>query len=212
MIVVVCAAFGLTVSESKTEIMCFRTEGVPESTATFSAEAAGQVYNQTNEFVYLGGNVSHNTLRRARHSVLTRCIGRRKNDRADHPISMKTGRESMEAVMRRGRILLPGFVGRMEDTRLPKCVMFVMFGGLVGGGGGEKEKKVDGVSPGRPQSFRYQRRPVDDCGPGRGAEQGAERFMIAKWIAAEKARAGLWHAVVCPNVMMNDDGKGQGRG
>ena len=34
----------------------------------------------------------------------------------------------------------------------------------------------------------------------RTAEQGAERFM-AKWIAAEKARAGLWHTVVCLNVM-----------
>ena len=59
-IVVVCAAFGLTVSEAKTEIVCLRAKGVPESTATFSVEAAGQVYNQTNEFVYLGGNVNHN--------------------------------------------------------------------------------------------------------------------------------------------------------
>ena len=33
----------------------------------------------------------------------------------------------------------------------------------------------------------------------RTAEQGAEHFM-AKWIAAEKAKAGLRHAVVCPNV------------
>ena len=31
-----------------------------ESTATFSVEAADQVYNQTNEFVYLGGNVNQN--------------------------------------------------------------------------------------------------------------------------------------------------------
>ena len=59
-IVVVCAAFGLTVSEAKTEIMCLRAKGTPESTATFSVEAAGQVYNQTNEFVYLGENVNHN--------------------------------------------------------------------------------------------------------------------------------------------------------
>ena len=59
-IVVVCAAFGLIVSETKTEIMCLRAKGMPESTATFSVEAAGQVYNQTNEFVYLGGNVNHN--------------------------------------------------------------------------------------------------------------------------------------------------------
>ena len=33
---------------------------MPESTATFSLEAAGQEYNQTNEFIYLGGNVNHN--------------------------------------------------------------------------------------------------------------------------------------------------------
>ena len=33
----------------------------------------------------------------------------------------------------------------------------------------------------------------------RTAEQGAEHSM-AEWIAAAKARAGLRHAVVCPNV------------
>ena len=31
------------------------------------------------------------------------------------------------------------------------------------------------------------------------AKQGAKLFM-AKWIATEKTRAGLWHAVECPNV------------
>ena len=31
------------------------------------------------------------------------------------------------------------------------------------------------------------------------AEQGAKHFM-AKWIVAEKTKAGLRHAVVCPNV------------
>ena len=149
-IVVVCAAFGLTISEAKTEIMCLRAKGMPESTATFSVEAAGQVYNQTNEFVYLGGNVNQNadlslevdrrvrnawrsfrkytldlydrpsaplelkirmlraevletmlygcvtwsprvchydTLRRAHHRFLTRCIGWRKHNRSDHSIS-----------------------------------------------------------------------------------------------------------------------------
>ena len=146
-IVVVCAVFGLTVSEAKTEIMCLRAKRMPESTATFSVEAANQVYNQTNEFVYLGGNVNHNadlsievdrripnawcsfrkytlelydrpsapleikirmlraevfetmlygcvtwsprachydTLRRAHHRFLSRCIGSRKHNRADH--------------------------------------------------------------------------------------------------------------------------------
>ena len=58
-IVVVCAAFGLTVLEAKTEIICLCAKGMPESTATFSVEA-GQVYNQTNEFVYIEGNVNHN--------------------------------------------------------------------------------------------------------------------------------------------------------
>ena len=189
-IVVVCAAFVLTVSDAKTEIMCLRAKGMPESTASFSVEAAGQVYNQTNEFVYLRGNVNHNadlsievdrrvrnawcgfwkytlelydrpsaplelktrmlraevletygcvtwspracrydTLRRAHHRFLTRCIGWRKHNRADHPISyldtlLKTGSESIEATLRRRRILFAGFVARMKDTRLPKCVMF----------------------------------------------------------------------------------------
>ena len=66
---------------------------------------------------------------------------------------------------------------------------------------------MDGVFPGRPQSFRYRRRPVDDCSPAQGemAQEGgtgAERFM-ATWIAAEKARDVLGFiavVVVCPNA------------
>ena len=46
---------------------------------------------------------------------------------------MKTGSVSIEAIMRRRRILLlAGIVEGMEDTRLPKCVMF---GEVVGGAG-----------------------------------------------------------------------------
>ena len=59
-IVVVYAAFGLTVSEIKTEIMCLRAKGMPEPTAIFRVEAADQVYNQTDEFVYLGEIVNQN--------------------------------------------------------------------------------------------------------------------------------------------------------
>ena len=59
-IVVVCTAFGLTISEAKTKIICLRTKGMPKSITTISVEAARQVYNQTNEFVYLGGSVNHN--------------------------------------------------------------------------------------------------------------------------------------------------------
>ena len=32
--------------------------------------------------------------------------------------------EMSKATLRRGRILFAGFVGRMEDTRLSKCVIF----------------------------------------------------------------------------------------
>ena len=190
-IVVVCAVFGLTVSEAKTEIMRLRAKGLPESITIFSVEAAGQVYNQTNELVSLGGNVNHSadlpievdrclrnawcsfrrntlelydrtsaplelkrrmlraevletmpydcvtwsprachydTLRRANHRFLTRCICWRKPNCADNPISyldtlIKTGSESIKATLRRRRIFSARFVARMEDTRLPKCMM-----------------------------------------------------------------------------------------
>ena len=71
--------------------------------------------------------------------------------------------------MHRRHILFAEFVARMEDTRLPKCLMFgeiIMLGGA--GWVGVAGKIVDRVPPGRRQSFRYQRRPVDDCNPGRG--------------------------------------------
>ena len=45
MIVVVCAAFSLTVSEAKTEIMCLRKKGMSESSTIFPVEAEGHVYN-----------------------------------------------------------------------------------------------------------------------------------------------------------------------
>ena len=59
MIVTVCVAFGLTVSEAKTEIMCLRIRGMSDATATFSVEAAGHAYKQTHDFVYLGGDINH---------------------------------------------------------------------------------------------------------------------------------------------------------
>ena len=52
-IVVVCAAFGLTVSGAKTEIICLRTKGMPEETTISSVESANHMYHQLNEFVYL---------------------------------------------------------------------------------------------------------------------------------------------------------------
>ena len=48
-IVVVCAAFGLAVSEAKTETMCLRAKGMPESTHTFSVEASSRSGVQPDE-------------------------------------------------------------------------------------------------------------------------------------------------------------------
>ena len=95
------------------------------------------------------------------------------------------------------------FVASMEDTRLPKCVMF---GELVGGvgcvGGQEKEwtecflddLRAFGISADQGTAAAQ-----DEGEWRRTAKQGAGRFM-AKWIALEKNRAGLRHAVVCPNM------------
>ena len=210
MIVVVCEAFELTVSEeAKIETMCLCTKGMSEPPTIFSVKTTVQMYKQTNEFVYLRGNVNHNAdlsievnrrirkvwckfwnytlelydrpsapleckipmpraevleimlydcviwsprachydmLYRSHHSFLTHCIGWQKNISTDHPISyldtllMKTGSESIEAVVCRRRSPFTGFMERIENTRLSK---YVLFGELVGGtdcvGGQRKE-------------------------------------------------------------------------
>ena len=261
---VVCAAFGLTVSEAKTDIMYLRAKEMPKFTATFSVEAAGHVHNQTNEFLYLGGNVNHNTdlsikvdrrirnawcsfqkhtlelydrrsaplelklrmlraevletmlygcvpwsprachydtLCRAHHRFLTRCVGWRKHERATTLI--KTGSESIEATLRRRLILYAGFVARMEDTRLPKCVMF---GEMVGGAscvrGREKEWMgcfLDDLRAFGINADQWTTTAQDEGEWCRTGEQGAERFMVKRNVA-EKTKARLRHAVVCPSV------------
>ena len=233
---------------------------MPESTAIFSVEAAGQVYNETNESVYLGGNVSHiadpsievdrrirnawcsfrkytlelcdrpsapldlklrmlgakvlqttlygcvtwrprachyDTLRRAHHRFLTRRIGWRKHNLAGHPISYldtltKTGSESIEAILRRRRILLAGYVARMEDTRLPKSVMFEeLLGGASCVEGQEKEWMgyfLDDLRAFGINTDQWTTAGHDEGKWRRTTEQGTEYFM-GKWIAAVKARA-----------------------
>ena len=91
----------------------------------------------------------------------------------------------------------------MEDTRLPKCVMF---GEMVGGadcvGGQEKEWMgcfLDDLRAFGINADQWTTAAQNEGEWRRTAEQGAEKFM-AKWIVAEKTKAGLRHAVVCPNV------------
>ena len=91
----------------------------------------------------------------------------------------------------------------MEDMRLSKCVMF---GEMVGGAGcvGGQEKEWMGCFLDDLRAFGINAdqwtTAAQDEGEGfRKEEQGAEYFM-GKWIVTEKAKAGLRHAVVCPNV------------
>ena len=229
------------------------------------------MYNQTNEFVYLVGNVNHNadlsievdrrirnawcsfwkytlelydrpsaplelkirmlraevletmlygcvtwspraynydTLRRAHHRFLTRCIGWRKHNRADHPISyldtlVKTGSESIEATSRRRRILFAGFVARMGNTRLPKCVCSEKWGARAVWGARKKKSgwgvswTTSELSTSTPTSGRLQ---------PRTRRNGAERQNKEQNISwqngslQQKNKAELRHAVVCPNV------------
>ena len=120
-----------------------------------------------------------------------------------HAGLIKTGSESIQATLRRRRTLFAGFVARMEDTKLSKCVMF---GEMVGGAGcvGGQEKEWMGCFLKNLKAFginadQWTAAAQDKEEWRRTAEQGAGCFM-AKWVAAEKARARLRHAVVCPNV------------
>ena len=111
----------------------------------------------------------YDTLRQAHHKFLTCCIGSRKHNhkRADHPISyldtlVKAGSESIEAALRRRRILFAGFLARMEDTKLPKCVMV---GEIVEGAGcvgGQEKEWMRSLSALTPTSERLQPRTRGD--------------------------------------------------
>ena len=89
----------------------------------------------------------------------------------------ETGSDSIEAIMRRRWILFAGFVARMEDTRLPKCVMF---GELLVG---DADCKSNGWGVSWTTSeLRHQRQPVktaaqDEGGWRKTAGRGEERFM-----------------------------------
>ena len=54
--VIACSAFGLTVSEAKTETMCLQTKHGGKVPLTVAA--AGEVYKQVAEIVHLGGAIS----------------------------------------------------------------------------------------------------------------------------------------------------------
>ena len=108
-IVVVCSAFGLTVSGAKTETICLRTKGMPEKTTIFSVEAVGQMYHQTNEFVYPGElqpqHLSPICLSRSTGIYVTHGAALRKYtldlyDRPSAPLELKTRMLGAEVQLR----------------------------------------------------------------------------------------------------------------
>ena len=91
----------------------------------------------------------------------------------------------------------------MEDTRLPKCVMF---GEMVGGAGCVRgqEKRWMGCILDDLRAFGINADQLTTAAQDKGewcrkGEQGAERFM-AKSNVEGKNKVGLRHAVVCPSV------------
>ena len=145
------------------------------------------------------------------------CIGLRKNNCADHQISyldtlMKTGSESIEATSHRRRMDVVCGICCAHGGYEPAEVGDVW---RVGGGCGlcgGPEKRVDGMIPGRPQSFRHQRRPVDDCSPGRGgmAKDGGTRGGTCRG-EMDRCRESQGWTTACSSMSVRD-GKGQGEG
>ena len=87
-------------------------------------------------------------LRRVHHFMLLRCLGWRKRKRDAHTLSYadalaKTASESIEAIVRKRRILFAGFVALMGEERLPQRVMFGEFVGGKGYPGGQEKDWMD---------------------------------------------------------------------
>ena len=250
LIVVVCAASGLIVSEAKTGITFLRTKGIPEATGVFSgpdvqpnergrpAHTQGVVHllevhprtvrpterSPRAQNPNAKGRGTRDNAVRLRHVEparaqlwhaapslpqfpdslywLAKTQSRRPSDSLSghfHDDGKREHRVS-EAIMSRRYIRFAGFMVRMEDTRLPKCVMFVeLVGGAVRVGGQGKEWMgclLDDLRAFDVNSDHWTTAAQDERGWPKIAEQGgAERFM-AKCIAAEKNKDGLRHAVM----------------
>ena len=74
-------------------------------------------------------------LRTQHYRLLLRCVGVRKRQRSDHPLSYAAtlamaGCESVETTIRRRRLLFAGFLLRQQLNRLPTAILH---GSLVNG-------------------------------------------------------------------------------
>ena len=145
-IVTACAAFGLTVSESKAEIMCLQNE-------RWGARAVDRYCSRPGVQTRFSRRYCTGVSRGVRARLTTadygrpitrcssECLGWRKRKREDDILSyanalLKTDSESVETTVRGRRIFFAGFVARMGEERRPRRVMFEeMFGGKGYSGG-----------------------------------------------------------------------------
>ena len=283
-IVTACSSFGLTVSEAKTDIMCLETKGGRK--VSFTTNAAGQLYKQAIEFVYLGGAITADRdlsieitrrlqrawacfqrykmeiydrpgvrlrlkvrllkaevvetlrcmtwspkkpdpdrLRRVHRSMLLRCPGWRKRKHDDHTLSYadalaKTASESIEAIVRKRRILFAGFVARMEEERLPQRVMFGEFVGGKGYSGGQEKDWMNHLKEDMSvfrMKFKGWRKTAQKAGRWfRRVEEGAELFM-RNWHETERSKAAerRANAAAAPStvgISKRPGGGGKGKG
>ena len=73
--------------------------------------------------------------------------------------------------------------------------------GLRGGAGKEwMGCLLDGIRVSGINAEQWTTAAQDEGGWRKTAEQGGAKRSMVKWIVAEKARAGLRHAVVCPKM------------
>ena len=87
----------------------------------------------------------------------------------------------------------------MEDTKLLKCVIF---GELVGDTScvGGQEKEWMGRFLDELRAFGINAGQWTTAAQDEGEWRRTAEHLMAKCIAAEESKAGLRHAVVCPNV------------
>lgn len=140
---------------------------------------------ETTLYGCLGWNPSlchYDVLRRAHHNLFILSKRIAKNKRTDYPISylgtlVKTGSESVEVTLRKMRVLLAGFVSRMENTRLPKSVMLV-------------------------QLVRANQWIISSQGTNKWYKTVKQeaKVLMTNWISAQRLKAALRYAVVCSNV------------
>ena len=128
----------------------------------------------------------YDRLRRVHRSMLLRCLGWRKRKRDDHTLSYadalaQTDPESVEAIVRKRRILFAGFVARIGEDRLPQRVML---GKLVGGkgySGGQEKDWMDHLNEDMSvfgMKFEAWRKAAQKAGRWfRRVDEGAELFM-----------------------------------